>query len=62
MSTTKREPCIRCGRLISTDHPVSLMTVMRLAKLPLHSHVDKIAELEGMSRERHLADYFDCSA
>lgn len=52
MSTTDREPCIRCGALISTDHPVSLMTVMRLAKLPLHSHVDKIVELEGISRER----------
>jgi hypothetical protein len=52
MSTTNREPCIRCGVLISADHPVSLMTVMRLAKLPLDSHVDKVVELEGMSRER----------
>ena len=49
---TRKEPCIRCGVLISTDHPVSLTTVMQLAKLPLDKHVDKIVELEGISRER----------
>jgi hypothetical protein len=52
MSTTSLEPCIRCGVRVSTDHPVSLMTVNQLSRLPLHTHVDKIVELEGISRAR----------
>lgn len=45
------EPCIRCGALVAKAFPVSLQTAMQLGKLPLHSHVDKLVELEGVSRE-----------
>ena len=46
-----REPCIRCGVLISTDHAVSLLTVMKLSKLRADRFVDRIVELEGIPRE-----------
>lgn len=51
MSTMNRAPCIRCGELISSDHAVSLPTVMKLSTLPVDRLVDRIVELEGMSRE-----------
>jgi hypothetical protein len=51
MSTMKREPCIRCGVLIATDHAVSLSTVMKLSRLPVDRVVDCIVEVEGLSRE-----------
>lgn len=48
---SQREPCIRCGVLIAKDSPVSLLTLVQLGKLPLDSHVDRIVELTGLSRE-----------
>ena len=46
-----RETCIRCGADVPAGCSVSLQTVMRLAKLPVGSFVDKLVELEGISRE-----------
>lgn len=53
-----REPCIHCGVLIAKQSPVSLRTLMLLGKLPPDSRVDKIVELEGVSREI-AQDYVD---
>ena len=51
MCGMNREPCIRCGVMVSTEHPVSLMTVMQLAKLPVDRFVDRIVELEHIPRD-----------
>lgn len=46
-----REPCIKCGVSIATDHGVSLPTVMAISRLPADSLVDKIVEREQIPRE-----------
>lgn len=46
-----KEPCIRCGALISSSHAVSLRTVTQLSKAAPSEYVDKIVEAEGVAKD-----------
>ena len=53
-----KEVCIKCGEHIHADYSVSIKTVMKLSDLNSSEYVNRICELEGISKER-AQEYVD---